>query len=93
MRNQSFDKIRSLIWHCFKKTGVFIARISGSRRRPFVIFSLSQTLCCVTGIRTSGTTVFAGQELQTDGDGTSESIQLHEPHSICKFLFKLVIFV
>jgi hypothetical protein len=65
--------------------------MNGSRRRPFVIELLSHTLLCVTGIRTPGTTVFARQELQTDGGGTSESVQLHEPYSICKFLFKLVI--
>lgn len=39
----------------------------------------------MTGIWAPSTTVFAGEELQTDGDGTAESIQLHEPYSICKF--------
>jgi len=37
MRNQSLEKISSLICCCCKKIGVFVACIIGSRRKPFVI--------------------------------------------------------
>jgi len=37
VKNQSLDKISSLICHCCKKIGVFIASIIDSRRKPFVI--------------------------------------------------------
>jgi hypothetical protein len=40
---------------------------------------------CVTGIWTTSTTVFAREELQTDGDGAAESVQLHESYRICEF--------
>jgi hypothetical protein len=59
----------------------------------FIIILSNQTLpLCMTGIRTPSTTVFAREELQVDGDGVAESVQLHEPYSVCKFFSYLVMF-